>query len=225
MKTVELKLLTLTWPSHMILSDDWQKQEHVHEAPLTLNNKIVTQEHVHESPSTLNNKIVSQVGDFCRTLLQDKGTILNSNLSYTGSAAPSPTQISLLPRVVYASNEEEAEHGHAVDGSLKACNAATINVSTESPKALIDDGVGGSRRDQLLRGPRIIKRTTSCPPSRDRFATTDPWSLEWVKSQNLDIVGGNLPSAKHVSINSSSTSGLCVNKKKVMGICVIRRKV
>jgi len=116
--------------------------------------------------------------------------------------------------IVNASNEERAEHGHVVDGSVKACNKATVNVSTESLNALIDDGVGGSRRDQLLRGPRIIKLTTSCPPGRDHFATTGPWSLEWVKSQNLDIVGGNLPSAKHVPINSSSTSGQRVNKKK-----------
>jgi len=119
--------------------------------------------------------------------------------------------------IVNASNEERAEHGHVVDGSVKACNKATVNVSTESLNALIDDGVGGSRRDQLLRGPRIIKLTTSCPPGRDHFATTGPWSLEWVKSQNLDIVGGNLPSAKHVPINSSSTSGQRVNKKKGSG--------
>lgn len=97
------------------------------------------------------------------------------------------------------------------------CNAATVNVSTESPNTLIDDGVGEA--------DEISLRTTSCPPGRDRFATTGPWSLEWVKSQNLDIVEGNLSSAKHVSINSSSTSGSHVNKKKIVAICIIRRKV
>jgi len=121
-----------------------------------------------------------------------------------------------MPRAALSLHEEASANVSAVNGLYKACNTPIYNVSAGLNNATINDGVGGSRRDQLLSGPRIIKCTTSCPPVRDRSTAIGPWSLEWVKSQNLDIVGGNLPSAKHVSFNSSS-KGPRVNMRKGVG--------
>jgi len=63
-----------------------------------------------------------------------------------------------------------------VETNVTLKGAASNNGTTQSP--LLADGERSSRLDQLLKGPRVLKRTTSCPPGRGRSTTTGPWSLE-----------------------------------------------
>ena len=63
-------------------------------------------------------------------------------------------------------------------------------------------------------GPRIIQRTTSCPPGRGRVANSGPWSLDWLKSQNLVGKGGNLTSNKNLQLIMHLQVDLELTKKK-----------
>jgi len=171
------------------------------------------QERVDDVLPTCNKHNVVPTVDSCDKVLQDVGPIHNPNLSFYGLADPNVAQDSFVPRVVLSINEEGSNHALAANGSPSSCNTPISNVSASSHNVPIDDEIGGSRREQLLRGLRIIKRTTSCPPGRNRYATTGSWSLEWVNSQNIDILEGNMPFAKQVSFNSSSFKGSRANKK------------
>jgi len=181
------------------LSEDWQANERDDDVSPIFNNHI--------GVPTI---------DSSDKVLKEMGPAINSKLSINDLATTRHVQVS-LPRVILSPNEEGNAHVLSANGTDNTCNTPIYNFSAGSHNATKNDGVGGSRRDQILRGPCIIKRTTSCHPGRDGTATTGPWSLEWANSQNLDIVGGNLPSTKHVSINSSSSKDPRVNKKKGAG--------
>jgi len=174
------------------LSEDWHEEEQYSKAQENDNNVV----------------------DSSKKDVQVKGSVhMNLNVS-----VPSiPADFSSRPSVVLMRNEDVATPIVDVVDTDRAGISTPINTLDDIQAAPAEDGGGGSRHHQLLRGPRIIKRTTSCPPVRGRSATSGPWSLEWIKNQNIFVNGGYFPSNKNVTINSSSTVEPHVNKKKGAG--------
>lgn len=139
---------------------------------------------------------------------------VHANISNEASATIVPGACSPLQRVVLTRNDEGTQSECSDGGSGVGGSADVVVDLVDNNVDTVNDGEGSRRREQLIRGPRIIKRTTSCPPIRGRSVNSGPWSLEWLKSHNGVGEGGTLISNKKVTINSSSTSGPCANKKK-----------
>lgn len=122
-----------------------------------------------------------------------------------------------LPSKSSIHNNEGEQPVHVAGASVDSGKLVIINVLGENHGDASVSVGGGSRRDRLLQGPRIIQRTTSCPPGRGRSANSGPWSLDFLKSQKLVGERGDLTSNKNVTFNSTSTSGPHVNKQKGAG--------
>ena len=73
------------------------------------------------------------------------------------------------------------------------------NVDRQSRKFLIDD-------------KKVVKRTSSCPPGRDRATSSGPWSLEWVNSHKSVSLGAASKPKNKVTVKTSGVQR--VTKKK-----------
>lgn len=68
-------------------------------------------------------------------------------------------------------------------------------------------GCSSKAREVLSAPKRVVKRTLSCPPVRDRSIHAGPWSLDWVKRKNLVDASANI-SSNSSTINKSDSSGV-----------------
>jgi len=95
--------------------------------------------------------------------------------------APSPVhamlQVPPVDPVQAASDQVEASILERVPGSSKAqVTVREGNVERQTRKLSLD-------------AKRVVKRTSSCPPGRDRGTVSGPWSLEWAAGHKSASLG------------------------------------
>ena len=94
--------------------------------------------------------------------------------------------------------------------------------ATKFKSAQVNESVGKAdcqSRKSLFDDKKVVMRTSSCPPGRDRATSSGPWSLEWAKSHKSFSMGTASKPKNKVTVKSSGMKR--VTKKKGGG-CYLR---
>ena len=90
-----------------------------------------------------------------------------------------------------------------------------MEMVTESKQAQVSESEGNVERQSrkiLIDAKKVVKRTSSCPPGRDRATSLGPWSLEWVTSHKSVSLGATSKPKNKVTVKTSGVQR--VTKKK-----------
>jgi len=90
-----------------------------------------------------------------------------------------------------------------------------LELATESKPAQDSESKGyvdRQSRKLLINDKKVVKRTASCPPGRDKATSSGPWSLEWVNSHKSVSLGAASKPKNKVTVKMSGVHR--ITKKK-----------